>query len=483
MPSTSPEKRFFGHPFQLSSIFHIELWERFSFYGMQSILLIYLYYAVKDGGLGIDQGLAGGIVGAYSAFIYLSAILGGWIADRVLGAERTLFYSGWVVMLGHIMLALLPGLQGLVVGLVLTALGSGGVKSSASAMVGSLYERDDLRPLRDAGFSIFYISVNIGGFFGPLLTGLLQTNMGFHYGFGLAALGMAGGLLWYSRGRKILPRMAPVNPLHGRQLTVAALVGLAGVIVILMAVIFGWINAHNYSNIFLWAGIIVLVGYFSRFLLGSACSRTEKRHIAAYLPLFLVSCAFWALWEQVFTSVTIYFDETVDRVYGSFTVPVAWASSAQSFWVILLSGVLAALWTKMGPRQPRTPMKFSLSLLVLALAYYSFVPFLQHETAMPLPVYMGLPLLLVTISELLLSPVALSFSTKIAPASCKAQMVALNFLAISLGSVVGGQLFELGYHKESAADFYLLLVTIAVVGAVALLLLVPLLNRMLHDVE
>ena len=216
MPRHVPDN-FFGHPRPLSTLFHIELWERFSYYGMQSILLIYLYYEVTRGGLGIDQGLAGGIVGIYGGSVYLATILGGWLADRVLGAERTLFYSGIVVMLGHIALALLPGIPGLVVGLVCIALGSGGVKSSASAMVGALYENPQWHALRDAGFSIFYLAVNIGGFFGPLLTGVLQSEMGFHYGFGAAALGMAFGLWRYARGRAGLPQLPVPNPLSPAQ--------------------------------------------------------------------------------------------------------------------------------------------------------------------------------------------------------------------------------------------------------------------------
>lgn len=225
-PARTGEKTFFGHPFQLSTLFHIELWERFSFYGMQGILLIYLYYTADKGGLGIDKTLAGGIVGAYSGSVYLSTILGAWFADRVWGAEKTLFLSGIVVMLGHIVLAAAPGLYGLLIGLIFIALGSGGVKSTASSMVGALYEQDEMRPLRDAGFSIFYIAINIGGFLGPLLTGLLQENIGFHYGFGAAAVGMAFGLWRYSLGRKNLPHPTVPHPLSKGQGKTAAAVGI-----------------------------------------------------------------------------------------------------------------------------------------------------------------------------------------------------------------------------------------------------------------
>lgn len=479
-----PEKRFFGHPLQLSTLFHIELWERFSFYGMQGILLIYLYYAVTDGGLGFDQGLAGGIVGAYGASVYLATILGGWLADRVLGAERTLFYSGWVVMFGHLALAVIPGVPGLTVGMVLIALGSGGVKASASSMVGALYEDEELRPLRDAGFSIFYISINIGGFFGPLLTGLLQTQLGFHYGFGIAAVGMAFGLWRYQRGRHLLPHQPAPNPLPVHQHKPAIIGGVVIVALVLLSILLGWLNAGNYSQLLLGANLVAIVGYFG-YLLGSrSFTQAEKVHVLAYLPLFLATVIFWMLWFQVFASVVVYFDETIDRRYGDFTVPVSWAASLQSFWVILFSGLMAALWTKMGEKQPRTPLKFALALLVLVLAlgYYVFVPFIRGGVAMPMVVF-ALVILLITIAELLNSPIALSFVTKIAPESFKTQMVALHFLSLAMGFAAGGKLFELAYTTETAADFYVLLALIGGISGGVLLVLVPVLNRMLKGVD
>src|SRR3954463_12150959 len=175
------------------------MWERFSFYGMQGILLYYLYYSAADGGLGIDEATATSIVGAYGGLVYLSTIVGGWVSDRLGGAERVLFWSASVVMLGHIALALVPGTAGVGIGLVLIALGSGGVKATATSLVGTLYAAGDTR--RDAGFSLFYLGINVGALVGPLLTGLLQTNLGFHYGFGLAAVGMALGLTQYAINR------------------------------------------------------------------------------------------------------------------------------------------------------------------------------------------------------------------------------------------------------------------------------------------
>lgn len=476
------EKKFFGHPFQLSTLFHIELWERFSFYGMQGILLIYLYYTADKGGLGIDKSLAGGIVGAYSGSVYLSTILGAWFADRIWGAEKTLFISGVVVMLGHIVLAVAPGLYGLLMGLVLIALGSGGVKSSASSMVGALYEREDMRPLRDAGFSIFYISINIGGFLGPLLTGLLQENVGFHYGFGAAAVGMAFGLWRYSCGRKNLPHPVVPHPLPKGQGKVAAAVGVAVVAALFAAIQTGLINLENFSTVLLSTVILAVIVYFFRLLTNPHIDTANKRHIAAYIPLFLTICMFWSVWFQVYTVATVYFDETVNRTIGSFTVPVSWKDSIQSMWVVLFSGVMAAIWTKMGRRQPKTPLKFTMAMFVTGTSFLGFVPFIASGTPMPMLVY-ALVLLAITIGELMISPIALSIATKIAPPMFKTQMVALNFLGFSLGFTLGGVLFEKGYHAEQALDFYWLLFYIGAATGVLLLLLVPLLNKMLKGID
>lgn len=498
MTQTAAPKTFFGHPIQLSTLFHIELWERFSFYGLQGILLLYLYYETAKGGLGIDKSLAGGIVGAYSGTVYLSTVFGAWVADRIAGAEKTLFVSGIVVMCGHIVLALVPGIGGLLCGLVLIALGSGGVKSSASSMVGSLYESDELRPLRDAGFSIFYISINIGAFFGPLVTGLLQDKIGFHYGFGAAAVGMAVGLWLYSFGRKTLPHTPPPHPLPASQYKYffAALAAIVGAIGIAAAT--GRLNILNFPQVLLACVILAALGYFARLLGSTRIGARKKRHIAAYIPLFLAVCVFWAVWFQVYTSVTVYFAETVNRDIFGFTVPVSWKDSVQGMWVVLFSGMMAAMWTKMGARQPKTPLKFALALIVTGASYLIFLPFIHSGTPMPMAVF-ALVLLAITLGELLISPIAMSLATKIAPAAFKTQMVALNFLAFSLGFTLGGLLFDKFHHPESTAgmahllariglgtgeaDFYLLLFYIGAAGGLLLLLAAPLLNRLLEGAD
>ena len=470
MSERTSSNTFFGHPRQLSTLFHIELWERFSFYGMQGILAIYLYHSVGEGGLGFSKAVAGGIVGAYGGSVYLSTILGGWLADRLWGAERTLFYAGILVMCGHIALALVPGVDGMICGLVCIALGSGGVKASASSMVGSLYEDEQLRSLRDAGFSIFYIAINIGGFLGPLITGLLQENVGFHYGFGAAAVGMAFGLWRYTVGRKALPHTGAPMPLPASQRKTAVAIAK--------------VDANH------------------------------RRYIAAYIPLFAAICIFWAMWFQIYTVVTVYFDETMNRKIGSCEIPVSWKDALQSLWIILFSGVMATLWTKMGEAQPKTPLKFALSLFILGLGYLCFVPFIKTGVVMGLFVF-AFAILLNTLAELLLSPISLSFVTKIAPEHVKTQMVALNFLGLSLGFTLGGIIFEKNYgvsfaehtpldftglaihsaqqpwfehllttlQNENTANFYILVGGISIATSVVLMLIVPLLNRLLKGAD
>ena len=514
MSELTSSKTFFGHPRQLSTLFHIELWERFSFYGMQGILFIYLYYSATKGGLGFSEAVAGGLVGAYGGSVYLSTILGGWLADRLWGAERTLFYAGILVMCGHIALALIPGVDGMIAGLVCIALGSGGVKASASSMVGSLYEDEQLRPLRDAGFSIFYIAINIGGFFGPLITGLLQENVGFHYGFGAAAVGMAFGLWRYAVGRKALPHLGAPLPLPASQRKIAIAIAIAIILGIIAAVHFDKLQLGNFSRVLLGVVILATLAYFTRLLLDPKVDANHRRYILAYIPLFAAICIFWAMWFQIYTVVTVYFDETMNRKIGSFEIPVSWKDALQSFWVILFSGVMATLWTKLGEAQPKTPLKFALSLFILGLGYLCFVPFIKTGVVMGLVVF-AFAILLNTLAELLLSPISLSFVTKIAPEHVKTQMVALNFLGLSLGFTLGGIIFEKNYgvsfaentpfdftglathaaaqpwleqllmtlQNENTANFYILVGGISIATSVVLMLIVPLLNRLLKGAD
>jgi len=379
MPQPAPEyhKTFFGQPRQLATLFSVEMWERFSFYGMQGILLIYLYYSITDGGLGLDRVASTSIVGAYGGLVYLSTILGAWLADRIIGAEKTLFYAAALVMCGHIALSLIPGITGVGVGLVLIAFGSGGVKANATSLVGTLYSADD--PRRDAGFSIYYFGINLGAFLGPLLTGLLQTNAGFHWGFGLAAVGMAIGLTIYAIGRKNLPE-----------------------------------SSHHIPN-----------------------------PLPADKRLLVIGAA----------------------VLG-----------------VVLSLVFAWIWTKLGDRQPPTPIKFAAGVIVMGIAFLLFIPMASTvPNSAPLLGLIGV-LFVFTVAELLISPVSLSLATKLAPEVFHTQMVALLFLSIALGTAMAGVLAEY-YNDENQVAYFGILGGIAIVVGIVLIIFTAPIRKLMSGVR
>ncbi|MFD6700099.1 MULTISPECIES: peptide MFS transporter [unclassified Microbacterium] len=462
------DTRFFGQPWALAHLFGVEMWERFSFYGMQGILLIYLYYSVTDGGLGLDKGIAGGIVGAYGGSVYLATILGAWVADRILGSERTLFFSAIVIMAGHIALALLPGVVGVGVGLVLVAIGSGGLKANATSVVGTLYSADD--PRRDAGFSLFYLGINLGGFFGPILTGLLQSTLGFHFGFGLAAVGMAAGLVQYSFGRRGLPAEASrvANPLPRSRYTTAIVIAIVGILIIAALVLTGVITAANLATVVIIAATVAAIAYFAVILTSRRIDATERSRVWGFLPLFITSVAFWSLYQQQFTVLTVYSDERLNRDLFGWEMPVSWVQSINPVFIIVLSGVFAAIWTKLGARQPSTPVKFALGAIIMGAAFLLFLPFAGGAAnSTPLLAIIGI-LFVFTVAELLLSPIGLSAATKLAPAAFHTQMVALFFLSVSLGTAISGWLVQF-YDPHNEVPYFSILGGIAIVVGIGLL--------------
>ncbi|WP_305092829.1 peptide MFS transporter [Prescottella sp. R16] len=475
-------RRFLGQPVALANLFGVEMWERFSFYGMQGILLYYLYYQTTDGGLGLDKAAATSIVGAYGGTVYLSTILGAWIADRVLGSERTLFYSACLIMLGHIALSVLPGLAGVGVGLILIAFGSGGLKANATSLVGDLYAPDDDR--RDAGFSIFYMGINIGGLIGPLVTGWAMDDFGFHVGFAAAAIGMALGLIQYTIGRRNLNGIGShvPNPLPASARPKA--IGLAAVAVVAVAALAltGVVRADNLSDIVVALTVVAAVTYFAVILTSRRITSVERSRVIAFIPMFIASAAFWSLFQQQFTTVAILADTWLDRNLFGWEFPATWVQSINPVFIIVFAGVFAAMWTKLGPRQPSSPIKFALGTGIMGVAFLCFIPMSGGgPNSAPLLGLAGI-LLLFTFAELMLSPVGLSLSTKLAPQAFHTQMVALFFLSVALGSSLAGTLS--GYYDENnAVPFFTTVGLSSIAIGVLLAVLSPWIRRLMHGVH
>ncbi|MCF6389228.1 peptide MFS transporter [Mycobacterium sp. MBM] len=458
----------FGHPIGLANLFGVELWERFSFYGMLTILGYYLYYSATEGGLELSKTTATGIVGAYGGLVYLSTVLGGWLADRVLGMERTVFYGGVVVMLGHIALAVLPGITGVAAGLVLVALGSGALKANASSLLGTLYDKGDARA--DGGFTLFYLGINLGAFVGPLITGLLQTHVGFHYGFGAAAIGMALGLTQYVVFRRNLGdhgRNVP-NPLPRSGILPAAAAGVGIVAVAVIAFATGLVRLANLSQVTTGVIIVAAIGYFALLLTSPKVGPLERTRVRAFIPLFIANAVFWSLFQQIFTVLAVYSDERMNWSIFGWTAPSSWIGSIEPVWIIALSPLFATMWTRLGQRAPTTPRKFAYGVIGMGAAFLLFLPF-AGTTGRAVPALFVVAVMAgFAVSELMISPIGLAVTTQLAPEAFRAQMMALYFFSVGLGTSMSGVLA--GYYDPAHEFAYFGILGLVAIGVGTLVL-------------
>ena len=480
------DRAFFGQPKGLATLFFVELWERFSYYGMRAILLYFLIGKIADGGLGIDETTGTAVVTIYGASVYLLSIIGGFTADRMFGPRRSTLYGALVIMSGHICLSI-PATPTAWLGIALVALGTGLLKPNISTMVGMQYRDDD--PRRDAGFSIFYMSINIGAFFSPLVVGWLRYNFGFHAGFSAAAVGMAVAVVWFVRGRKVLgPHVDDVpNPLTSQErakvggLTVGALVAF-GLVVVLAGLWRDTILAQIIDAISIVA-LLTPIAYFTMMFRSPKVETEEKSHLLAYLPLWVGAMLFWMIFEQAAGKMALFAaDRTVTETAG-INVNPEWFQSINPLAIIVLAPIAGWIWTRRAGRFPSTPMKFVLGVTLIgvsALALsWAFATF-KGNTA---PVYiLGSVFVLQTVAELFLSPVGLSATTRLAPKAFASQAMALWFLASAAGQALAAQLIQaLGDLSDST--YYLVNATITLVVAGILLSLVPWIRKKMATAE
>ncbi|MGV0331847.1 peptide MFS transporter [Corynebacterium macginleyi] len=479
IPATAPsngELTFFGHPWGLANLFGVEMWERFSFYGMQSIVLLYMYHATTDGGLGLDRADATSIVGAYGGLVYVACLLASLVADRILGAERTLFYSAIMVMAGHLALAFIPAVTGLAIGLILIAVGSGGVKTTASVVLGSLYKRDD--PRRDGGFSVFYMGVNIGALFGPLLTTALWGWKGFHWGFGIAAIGMALGLIQYTLMRKTTIKDAGhdiPNPADSKQ----RMMGLGAIVVVILVMVIGLgsgiIKVEWLSNIVTVVALIAAVYFWIQMYTSDLVTRKEKNRLLGFIPMFISGVLFFGIFQQQFTVMTIYADVRLDRQIFGVEIPPSLVQAINPIFIVFFSAIFAAMWTKLGERQWSTPVKFGVANIIIGVSLFFFLPF-SGSGANSTPMYVIIWILfLFSMGELMLSPVGNSLATKVAPEAFPSRMMAVWMMAIAMGTALAGSLASF-YNPEDAAAENTFFVSLGV-GSIALGVVLLILSR------
>jgi POT family proton-dependent oligopeptide transporter len=472
-----------GHPRGLTTLFFTEMWERFSYYGMRALLILYMTTAVASGGLGFDTRTAASIYGAYVGSVYLMSIPGGWIADNVLGTRRAVFVGGVIIALGHYSMAV-PTIYTFYTGLVLIVLGTGLLKPNVSAIVGSLYGPTDQR--RDAGFSIFYMGINLGAFIAPLVCSYLGERINWHWGFGAAGVGMTLGLIQYVAGRD---RLAHVGhpPEQARAVTQRkALIGALFMATIALVVIGLYFGPEGIQKPLLGLLIAGALGGLV-WLFGWYLKPEEKKPVAAICILFVFSVIFWAAFEQAGSSFNLFARDFTNRSVFGREFPAGWYQSVNAMFIITLAPVFAWLWLRLGDRQPSSPAKFSLGLLfvglgALLLAMASML--LGSADNRVGPWWLVGVYLLHTIGELCLSPVGLSTTTKLAPARLSGLMMGVWFLSISIGNFVAGWaagFFEAG--SVALVGLFSKVAAVPVIAAVILFALTPWIRRLMGKVR
>lgn len=476
MTQAHPQKQFLGHPRGLATLFFTEMWERFSYYGMRAILVLFMTAAVADGGLGFGPDKAGPIYAMYTSLAYLACVPGGWVADNFLGQQRSVLYGGIVIMLGHIALAL-HGLVFFYVGLGLVVIGTGMLKPNISVIVGQLYAPEDQR--RDAGFSLFYMGINLGAFLSPLVCGGLAQGEWFkgrlegwgldpvnswHWGFGAAAVGMFFGLVQYLLTGKHLGDAGrypakPQSPEAAAKNRRTLRIGLGSILAIVVGVgLLGWqapqhLTQENIKNTFSIALLLLIVGFFGKLFLAGDWTRAERARLWTIFVLFCGASIFWGVFEQAGSTLTLFAERNTDNSIFGWTFPSSYWQSVNAVMIILLAPVFAWLWIRLGKRDPSYPFKFAVGLFFAGLGFAVLVFGAQLSVGdgdggvNPVsPFWLLSVYLLHTIGELCLSPVGLSSMTKLAPTRVVSLMMGVWFLATAVGNFLGGTVS--GFYED-----------------------------------
>jgi POT family proton-dependent oligopeptide transporter len=492
LEATHSDTSFFGHPRGLATLFFIEMWERFSYYGMRALLILFMTASASKGGLGFPVVKAGAIYGFYTSMVYLLSLPGGWVADRIFGQRRTVLYGGILIVAGQFFL-MSPGVEGFYAGLGLLIFGTGLLKPNVSTIVGQLYAQGDRR--RDSGFSIFYMGINLGGLLAPLACGWVGERVGWRLGFGLAGLGMVIGLIQYSLGARYLGSAgvhpaAPASPEAGRRLKRNALLGaVAGALILGAIGLLGAtgrieITAQRISAALGIVLILVSVAIFAWLLLGRGWSVTERKRSGAILVLFVASAVFWAAYEQGGSSLNLFAARSTRHVILGFDFPPSWFQFVPSFFVMILAPMFAWLWIAVGKREPSSPAKFALALLFGASAFAILIPPARAAIAGALvsPWWLTGTYFLQTMGEMCLSPVGLSAMSKLAPARVAGMMMGLWFVSISIGDYLAGTAASV-YESMPLPLLFGVVAGISLAAAVLLALLIRPTEKLMSGVK
>lgn len=506
----------FGHPKGLMTLFFTEMWERFSYYGMRALLILFMTTAIVDGGLGFDDKTSGAIYGLYTMGVYLLALPGGWLADRLFGLKQSVWYGGIIIAIGHFTMAL-PGLfafgqetdvvkdslssldtNSFFLGLILIVLGTGLLKPNISSIVGQLYSPGSSK--RDAGFSIFYMGINIGALIAPIACSTLATY-DWHLGFGLAGLGMLLGLVQYRLTSKSLDGLGePPVVVSQEEITsnkkLKSLVswiglGLLGILIVLFSGVIS-IDVAMIAGVSGYIIAVVAFGYLGYVMAFGGLSKSDRNKVGVITILFLFSAMFWSGFEQAGSTLNLFAERFTDRTVLGWEIPTGYFQSVNSMFIIIFAPIFGAMWIWLGRRnlEPSSPMKFTFGLLMLGVGFFVmyFATKIAASGDLAAPTWLIITYMLHTFGELSLSPVGLSLVTKLAPKSYGGQMMGIWFLSVALGNLIAGLIAgeASGGTDEALAqmpDQYMLIVYTVIGSAVLLFLLKPVIRKMMGDVH
>jgi len=468
-----------GHPRGLATLFFTEMWERFSYYGMRALLLLYMTAALKAGGLGMSDEQGGAVYGLFTAAAYLANLPAGWIADRLLGQRKSVFWGGVLISVGNFALALPAGMTPFYLGLLIICLGTGMLKTNCSTLVGALYQGDS-GSRRDAAFSIYYVGINLGAL-SPLVVGTIGETVGYRWGFLVGGIGMVLGLIQYHLTGKwlgdagVAPHpAAPRERKRAQRLLTGSLVALA-TLVLLASVGLLPVHVMQLANVTGAAMIALAIAFFGNVLLFGKLSSAEKKSVAVIAIFFVCAAVFWAGYEQAGSTLNLFARDHTDRSFlGSWFAsgqhPVSWYQIAQAVFVLSLAPVFAWLWISLGRRgrDPSAGAKFGLGLLQLGLSFLVMMVAAQtvlHTGHRVLPVWLIVTYLLQTTGEMCLSPIGLSNVTKLAPARYSSQMMGTWFLGAAIGNLAAGLIG--GEIGSDVADMPAQFLRMALIGGVS----------------
>jgi POT family proton-dependent oligopeptide transporter len=451
------------HPRGLYVLFFAEMWERFSYYGMRAILLLFLLDNVR-GGIGLDAAEGAAIYGLYTASVYLLSLPGGWLADNYLGQKKAIWYGGIIIMIGHIILAIPGGNTIFFLGLVTVAMGTGLLKPNISSVVGELYPEGGAR--RDAAFSIFYMGINLGSVLGITIVGYLGQKINWHMGFGAAAVGMLIGLIVFRFGsQKYLKGLGEVPPVKIRTTDSDAKSGsdkklgyaLVALLVAFLSILqwTGTIDMTTAQGLAQGAGVIIVsvsLFYFLYILIAGGLTTIEKRRVLVLIVFFLAAAIFWSGFEQAGSSLQIFAERYTERTFGGWEMPSSWFQNFNGSFILIFAPIMASLWIYLSSKglNPSTPVKFAIALLLVGAGF--FIMEMASKVAvtgeLASPLFLTFTYMVHTIGELCLSPVGLSSYTKLAPKRYVSQLMGIWFVAASLGNLIAG-LFAGGFDEEN----------------------------------